>query len=118
MNRLRRKCRKTDCNVLGAFGVGRTVADPFSGPDDDRLTRMHLERRVGSLDAEHSTEHHRYLFKLRLLRRLFPAARRHHAGDADGLVTGTGPPGILLDPLGLVSGGLDYLRFIYESGHR
>lgn len=104
MNCLRRECRQTDGDVLGAVGPRRTITDPLARLSDDGLADANLQNAAFVFDTEHTGEHNGYLVEGRPLAGLDPTTRRFHASDAELVVAGIHAADEFFDQLRLVPG--------------
>src|SRR5437870_4110019 len=82
VHRLRREGRHAHRDVLRALRLGRAVLHPFAAPRDDGLSRAHVDRPGGVLDAQQALQHDRVLVELGRLPRLDPASGASHVRDA------------------------------------
>src|SRR5688572_13956406 len=72
MNSVGRKGRQANCNVLRARGIGRAVAHPLTGIDDNGLPGGNLMHSIAGLHLQLTAQDDGELVELRRLTLLTP----------------------------------------------
>jgi hypothetical protein len=118
MNRLRRKCWQTDCQILCSVYSGRAVANPLSAAYDDSLAWIEEMRVIAGLYLKLTAKHNAEFVEFGCLPRFSPSRGANHPRDADGGRLRIDVPNELLDYLWQVAVGLDTRRLFDNLCHR